>query len=135
MRAGESEGEIATVVVPLHAEKQSGWQFGRWFFLSGFGVEQMYYAEAIFICSEGDGLAVRRDVEVFHVPVNMFGEKRVFLRREVQIGEALEFGVYVRGDVDSLPVFAEFGAGVGDFFRATFRSEQCFFAGRRIREP
>src|SRR5271154_2850289 len=132
MRAGESEGEIATVTVPLHAEKQSGWQFGRWFFFSGFGVEQMYDAEAIFICSEGDGLAVGRDVEVFHVPVNMFGEKRVFLRREVQIGETLEFGVFIRSEVDSLPVFAEFGAGVGDFFRTAFGSEQRFFAGGRI---
>src|SRR5277367_6151386 len=105
MRAGESEGEIATVAVPLHAEKQSGRQFGRWFFFAGFGVEQMYDAEAIFICSEGDRLAVRRDVEVFHVPVNVFGEKRVFLRREVQIGEALEFGVLIGGEIDSLAVF------------------------------
>src|SRR5271170_5793340 len=104
MRAGESEGEIATVAVPLHAEKQSGWQFGRWLFFPGFGVEQMYDAEAIFIGGEGDRLAVRRDIEVFHVPVNMFGEKRVFLRREIQIGEALEFGILIGGEVDPLPV-------------------------------
>src|SRR5579863_10435404 len=67
--------------------------------------------------------------------MNMFGEKRVLFRSEIEVGEAVKFRALVRGDVNSLPVFAELRAGVGYFFGTALGSEQSLVAGRGIHEP
>src|SRR6202522_3183341 len=95
----------------------------------------MYDAEAVFICGERDRLTVGSDIEAFHVPMNLAGEESELLGREVQVGETLELGVLVRGEINSFPVFAELCAGVGDFFRAPFGSEQSFLTRGRVHQP
>ena len=62
-------------------------------------------------------------------------EVRVLPGREVEVGEALELGVAVGGDVDPLAVGAPAGPRVGDLLRAALGSEQGLLAGRDVHHP
>ncbi len=55
--------------------------------------------------------------------------------REVEVGEALELGLAVGGDVDPLAVGAPPGPRVGDLLRAALGSEQGLLAGRDVHHP
>ena len=109
--------------------------FGAGFSFPVVGVEQVQDAQALLVRLERDRLAVGGEGEALHVPRDVRREVGVLPGREVEVGEALELGVPVGGDVDALAVGAPAGPRVGDLLRAALGREQGLLAGRDVHHP
>ena len=72
-------------------------------FLAGGGVEQVQHAEAVFVGDEARWSCRRgRAAKLADVPLDVVGEEVCSSAGEVDVGEAVELGVAVGGDVDRL---------------------------------
>ena len=96
--------------------------------LSGFRVEQVENARAIFIYYDGDRFTVGRKRHFIHVPRNVAGEHGFQFRDGIEANEALKLRTFVRERVKGFAVRRESGLGVGDFLMGFWR-DQVFAAG------
>ena len=95
----------------------------------------MQDAQPLLVRLEGDRLPVGGEGEAVHVPGDVRGQVGVPPRGEIEVGEALELGLAVGGDVDPLAVGAPPGARVGDLLGAALRGRQRLRSRRHVHHP
>src|ERR1051325_11525600 len=75
---------------------------------------------SIFVADECKSLSIGRDAEKFYVPLNVVGEIRDLLCRQVHIRQVQEFGVAIGCEVESFAVTTELRKIIRDFLSPVF---------------
>ncbi len=134
-RGLDSETEVAIVLMPFDAAHRSGGQFGRGPFLPARCVEQMQNTQPVFVDNESDHFSVPRQLKPLDVPFDVVGEIGMFLRRQIDVGQALKLRVPVGRRIDAFVIFAELRGAVENLARLIFRREGCPVASGDVDQP
>ncbi len=103
--------------------------------LAGGDFEQVQLAETVFVGRKCDRSAVLAEVEIFDVPWDICGQVTRRHCREIEIGEALEIGIAIGGEINSFAVFAEKCPAIKDLLaRLLFRSDLLLFAAGDVND-
>src|SRR5215813_11942296 len=67
----------------------------------------MQARNSILICHKGNGLAIRRDLEFFNIPLDVISEGFLLLCSKIHEGEAPHLRCSICHDINAPAVFAE----------------------------